>query len=52
MLVILFLSHVYYTSHLDVVSHPLVALYGMFITMFDSSVSLFVDGEPMFAYAT
>ena len=41
MLVILFLSHVYYTSHLDIVSYPLVALCGMNVTLLDSSVSFF-----------
>ena len=53
MLVILFLNHVYYTSHLDIVSYPLVALCGMIVTLLDSSDSFFfvvvvVDGVPMF----
>ena len=51
MLVILFLNHVYYTSHLDIVSYPLVALCGMIVTLLDSSVSFFfffVDGVPTF----
>ena len=39
MLVILFLNHVYYTSHLDIVSYPLVDLCGMIVTLLDSSVS-------------
>ena len=39
MLVILFLNHVYYTSHLDILSHPLVTLYGMIVTLLDSSGS-------------
>ena len=54
MLVILFLNHVYYTSHFDIVSYPLVALCGMIVTLLDSSVSffLFVDGVPMFVFAT
>ena len=38
MLVILFLNHVYFTSHLDIVSYPLVALCGMIVTLLDSSV--------------
>ena len=42
MLVILFLNHVYYTSHLDIVSYPLVALYGMIVTLLVSSVSFFI----------
>ena len=54
MLVILFLNHVYYTSHLDIVSYPLLALCGMNVTLLDSSVSfflfLFVDGVPMFVF--
>ena len=54
MLVILFLKHVYYTSHLDIVSYPLVALCGMIATLLVSSVSFFffVDGVPMFVFAT
>ena len=55
MLVILFLNHVYYTSHLDIVSYPLVALCGMIVTLLDSSVSFFfffVDGVPMFVFAS
>ena len=53
MLVILFLNHVYYTSHLDRVSYTLVALCGMIVTLLDSSVSFFfVDGVPMFVFAT
>ena len=39
MLVILFLNHVYYTSHLDIVSYSLVALCGIIVTLFVSSVS-------------
>ena len=39
MLVILFLNHVYYTSHLDIVSYPFVALCGMNVTLLVSSVS-------------
>ena len=42
MLVILFLNHVYYTSHLDIVSYPLVALCGMIVTLLDSTVSFFL----------
>ena len=42
MLVILFLNHIYYTSHLDIVSYPLVALCGMIVTLLDSSVSFFL----------
>ena len=41
MLVMLFLNHVYYTSHLNIVSFPLVALCGMIATLLDSSVSFF-----------
>ena len=54
MLVILFLNHVYYTSHLDIVSYPLVALCGMIATLLVSSVSFFffVDGVPMLMFAT
>ena len=54
MLVILFLSHVYYTSHLDIVSYPLVALCGMIVTLLDSSVSFFffVDVVPMFDFTS
>ena len=44
MLVILFISHVYYTSHLDIVPYPLVALCGMIATLLDSSVSFFLMG--------
>ena len=40
--VILFFNHVYYTSHLDIVSYPLVALCGMIVTLFDSLVSFFL----------
>ena len=39
MLVILLLNHVYYTSHLDIVSYPLVALRGTIVTLLDSSVT-------------
>ena len=42
MLGLLFLNHVYYTSHLDIVSYPLVALCGMILTLLDSSVSFFL----------
>ena len=54
MLVILFLNHVYYISHLDIVFYPLVALCGMIVTLLDSSVSFvfFVDGVPMFVFAS
>ena len=54
MLVILFLSHVYYTSHLDIVSFPLVALCRIIVTLLYSSVFFFffVDGVPMFVLAT
>ena len=56
MLVILFLNHFYYTSHLDIVSYPLVALYGMIVTLLVSSVSFFyfffVDGVPMYVFTT
>ena len=56
MLVILFLNHVYYTIHLDIVPYPLVALCGMIVTLLDSSVSFFflffVDGVPMFVFVT
>ena len=41
MLVILFLNHVYYTSHVDMVVYPLVALYGMIVTLLVTSVSFF-----------
>ena len=55
MLVILFLNHVYYTSHLDRISYPLVALCGMIVTLLESSASFFVfffvDGVPMFVFA-
>ena len=56
MLVVLFLNHVYYISHLDIVSDPLVASYEMIVTLLVSSVSFFfffvVDGVPMFVFAT
>ena len=52
MLVILFLNHVYYTSHLDIVSYPLEALCGMIITLPIASVYFFVDGVPMFVFTT
>ena len=54
MVVILFLNHVYYTSHLDLVSYPPVALCGMIVTLLDYYVSFFffVDGVPMFVFAT
>ena len=53
MLVILFLNHVHYTSPLDIVSYPLVALCWMIVKLLDSSVSFFVvDGVPMFVIAT
>ena len=41
MLVILFLNHVYYTSHLDIVYYSLEALCGMIVTLLDSIVSFF-----------
>ena len=44
MLVILLLNHVYYTSHLDIVSYPLVALCGIIVTLLDSSVSFLLMG--------
>ena len=44
MLVILFLNHVYYTSHLDRVSYPLLALCGMIVMLLDSSVSFLLMG--------
>ena len=54
MLAILVLNHVYYTSHLDIVSYPLVALCGMIVTLLVSSVSFsfFVDRVVMFVFAT
>ena len=54
MFVILFINHAYYTSHLDIVSYPLVALCGMIATLLVSSVSFsfFVDGVPMLVFAT
>ena len=55
MLVILFLNHVYYTSHLAIVSYPHVAMYEINDTLLVSSVSffsLFVDGVPMFVFTT
>ena len=42
MLGLLILTHVYYTSHLGIVSYPLVALCGMIVTLLDSSVSFFL----------
>ena len=43
----------YYTSHLDIVYYPLLALCGMIVTLLDSSVSFFVvDGVPMFVFAS
>ena len=44
MLVILFLNHVYYTSHLHIVSYPLVALCGMIVTLLDSFFSFLLMG--------
>ena len=55
MLVILFLNHVYYTSHVDLVAYPLEAMYGMIVTLLLTSVSFvsfFVDGVHMFVFAT
>ena len=56
MFVILFLNHVYYTSNLDIVSYHFVALCGMIVTLLVSFVSVFfsffVDGVPMFVFAT
>ena len=49
---ILFLNYVYYICHLDIVSYPLVALCGIFVTLLVSSVSFFVDWVPMFVFAT
>ena len=44
---------VYHTSHLDIVSYPLVTMCGIIVTLFDSSVFFFfVDGVPMFVFAT
>ena len=45
---------VYHTSHLDIVSYPLVTMCGIIVSLFDSSVffSFFVDGVPMFVFAT
>ena len=49
MLVILLPNHIYYTSHLDIVSYSLVALCGMIVTLLDSCfLFFFVDGVPMF----
>ena len=42
--VILFLNHVYYTSHLDIVSYPPVAFCWMIVTLLDSSVSFLLMG--------
>ena len=42
LLVILFLDLVYYTSHLDIVSCPLVTLCAMIVTLVDSSFSFFL----------
>ena len=39
MLVIVFLNLVYYTSLLDIISYPLVALCGMIVTLLVSSFS-------------
>ena len=50
MLVILFLNHVYYTSHLDIVSYPLVALCGMIVTLLDSSFSCFFSFFLLMGY--
>ena len=54
MLVILFLNHVYYTGHLDIVSYPLEALCEMIVTLPVASVFflVFVDGVPMFVFTT
>ena len=44
-----------FTSHLDIVSYPLVALCGMIVTLLDSSVTFsffFVDGVSMFVFVT
>ena len=48
------IKHFYYTSHLTIISYPLVALCGMIVTLLDSSVSSFfcVDGISMFVFAT
>ena len=50
----IFLKHVYFTSHLDIVSYPLVALCGMIVTLLDSSVFFFffVDEVHMVVFAT
>ena len=54
MLVMLLRNHAYYTSDLDIVSYPLVALCGMIFTLLYSSVSFFlfffVEGVPMFGF--
>ena len=39
---VLFLNHVYYTRHYNIVSYPLAALYGMIVTLLVSSVFLFL----------
>ena len=44
MLVMLFLNHVYYASHLDIVPYLLVALCRMIVTLLDSSVSFLLMG--------
>ena len=44
MLGILFFNHVYYTSPLDIVSYPLVALCGMIATLLDNSASFLLMG--------
>ena len=53
-IVILFLNHVFYTSHLVIVSYPLVALCRMIVTLLYSYgfFLLFVDGVPTFVFAT
>ena len=37
-----------FTNHLDIIPYPPVALFGMIVTLLDSSVSFFIDGVPMF----
>ena len=49
---ILFPNHVYYTSHFDIGSYPLVALCGMIVTLLDCFFFFYVDGVPMFVFAT
>ena len=50
MLVILFLDHAYYTSHLDIFSYLLVALCGMIFSLLISSVSFFFSFFLLMGY--